>query len=214
VPPSFEASAQRSGWQDLALGLVRGPVTSLLLILLAIALVGMADYPARVHARRVRRWAWRIGLGLSHLVVQAAAVVASALLAIRLAEHVPTRLGFTVSTSVLDALAGGLASAFVLGAYFAVTNTLPGLLVHGNEAFSAGRIHGYKNFLRLHIDPEGRLTVYALGIDHVPNSWTPNPAATPATDDPSNPGWDPEKPWLVPTTGEPRVRLVDRIILG
>jgi hypothetical protein len=214
VPPTFEVSAQRSGWDDLSLGLVRGPVTSLVLILLAIALIGLADYPARLHAHRVRKWACRIALGLAHLGVQAAAVVGVALLSIRLAERVPTRVGFTLSTSLIDAVVGGIASAFVLGAYFALTNTLPGLRIHGNEAFSAARLHGYKNFLRLHIDEGGQLTVYALGIDQVPTAWKPNPSATAATDDPSNPAWDPELPWLVPQTGEPRVHLVDRIILG
>jgi hypothetical protein len=178
------------------------------MILLGVALIGLADYPARLHDRRVRKWICRGLLGLAHLVVQIAAVLGVALLSINLAERVPTRFGFTLSTSVIDAVLGGIASAFVLGAYFALANMLPGLRVHGNETFSAARLNGYKNFLRLHLDEQGRLTVYALGIDHVSQSWTPNPDAT------DDPGDDPEKPWLVPQGTPPAVHLVDRIILG
>ena len=36
------------------------------------------------------------------------------------------------------------------------------------EAFSALRIAGYKNVLRLHIAPEGTLRVYAIGLRAVP----------------------------------------------
>jgi hypothetical protein len=208
VPPTFEASAQRSGWEDLLLGMVRSPAAALVMILLGIALIGLADYPARLHDHRVRKWICRGLLGLTHLAVQIAAVLGVALLSINLAERVPTRFGFTLSTSLIDAVLGGIASAFVLGAYFALANMLPGLRVHGNETFSAARLNGYKNFLRLHLDEEGRLTVYALGIDHVSQSWMPNPDAT---DDPDD---DPEKPWLVPQASPPAVHLVDRIILG
>lgn len=38
---------------------------------------------------------------------------------------------------------------------------------HANEAFSALRIENYKNFLRLHINKAGNLTVYPVGIDNV-----------------------------------------------
>ena len=212
-PPTFEASAQHSGWSDLGLGLIRNPLSSVMVILLGAALIGLAESPVRLRDHRVLKWVCRAALGLMHLVVQAAAVVGVALLSIGLAEHVPTRIGFTLSTSILDALLGGVASAFVLGAYFAVTSTTRGLRLHGNETFSAARLNSYKNFLRLHIDENGDLTVYALGIDRVPTdkldkSWKPNPDAT---DDPDD---DPEKPWLVPQGPPPRVHLVDRIILG
>jgi hypothetical protein len=213
VPATFETSAQRSGWNDLWLGLVRNPFSALLLILLAVGLIGLAEAPARLRDHRVRKWICRGALGLVHLLVQTTAMVGVALLSIRIAERVPTRFGFTLATSVLDALLGGIASAFVLGAYFALASTLPWLRVHGNEAFSAARINSHKNFLRLHIDEDGRLTVYVLGVDRVPTdqvarSWKPNPDASDHPDD------DPEKPWLVPTGPPARVHLVDRIILG
>merc|ERR1712110_430800 len=42
---------------------------------------------------------------------------------------------------------------------------------HLDEAFSSLRIEDYKNFLRLHIDKTGTLTMYAVGIDKVPKDW-------------------------------------------
>jgi hypothetical protein len=78
----------------------------------------------------------------------------------------------------------------VFGAYLAAANGLPGLRAHGNETFASARITGYKNFLRMHVDREGRLTVHALGIEHAIGDWRP---------DPDND--DPEASWLVPTSG-------------
>jgi hypothetical protein len=210
---TFAESAQDSGWRDLSLGLIRNPLALFLVIVLAAALIGLADVPTRLREHRVRRWISRASLGLVHLLVQASAAIGVALLSIRLAGPVPTRFGFNAASSAIDALLGGIVSAFLLGAYFAVTNTVRRLRVHGNEAFSAARLNGHKSFLRLHIDRRGHLTVYALGIDRVPtepvaSSWKVNPDAS---DDPDD---DPEKPWLVPDGPGPKVRLVDRIILG
>lgn len=44
---------------------------------------------------------------------------------------------------------------------------------HDNEAFSALRIEDYKNFLRLHINDSGDLTIYPLKIDKVQRDWKP-----------------------------------------
>lgn len=213
---TFATSAQKSGWRDLSLGLIRNPLALFLVIVLAAALIGLADVPVRLREHRVRRWIARASLGLAHLAVQATAAIGVALLSIRLAEPVPSRFGFNAATSVIDAILGGVVSTFLLGTYFAVTNTVRRLRVHGNEAFCAARLNSYKNFLRLHIDDRGRLTVYALGVERVPNdpvprSWKVNPEAT---GDPDDPAFDPEKPWLVPAGRAPRVRLIDRIILG
>jgi len=68
---------------------------------------------------------------------------------------------------VLVAMAGVgySASAFLVGFYLLVSFNVMGR--HANEAFSALRIENYKNFLRLHINKAGNLTVYPVGIDNV-----------------------------------------------
>ncbi len=42
---------------------------------------------------------------------------------------------------------------------------------HGNEAFSSLAIQDWKQFLRLHIDEQGTLTIYPIGIPRVPRKW-------------------------------------------
>ncbi len=200
---SFEDSAQGSGWDDLLLGMFRNPPGALTLIGLAVGLIGLAEAPARFHDGRIRKWICRGALGLIHLGAQVATVLGVSLLSIELADRVAPDTGFTFATSVIDAVLGGLASAFVLGAYFALANTLPGLRVHGNETFSAARIDSYKNFLRMHVDEHG-LTIYALGIDRVATSWEPHPDGDAA---------HPEAPWLVAREGAPKVRLVDHVFV-
>ncbi len=62
---------------------------------------------------------------------------------------------------------GYFVSGFLMGAYLFVS-----LLVfrrHANEAFSALHWRHYKNFVRLHIDREGTLAIYPVGIRRVPS---------------------------------------------
>ena len=50
---------------------------------------------------------------------------------------------------------------------------------HQNEASSSLHIPDWKNFLRMIIDPSGKLTIYAIGIRRVPRQWTnDNPPAS------------------------------------
>jgi hypothetical protein len=210
VAPSFASAARHSGWRDLTLGLIRNPLASILLVVLGIALIALAEPPAWLCHHRWWKWAFRVGLGTVHLAVHTVAIVAVSLASIRLAERFTHGFWFSFTSSVLDAAIGGVVSAVVLGGYFALTNMVPGLEVHGNEAFSAARISSYKNFLRLHIAPDGTLTIRALGIDGVATDWQLNPDtgdagdAGPADD-------DPEQPWLVPRGSPARVHLIDEI---
>ncbi len=42
---------------------------------------------------------------------------------------------------------------------------------HSNEAFSTLAVEDWKHFLRLHIDADGSLTIYPVGIRRVPRKW-------------------------------------------
>ena len=48
------------------------------------------------------------------------------------------------------------------------------LHVHFDEAFSALRIPHFKSFLRLHIDTDGALEIFALGLRKIPRKWELN----------------------------------------
>jgi hypothetical protein len=67
------------------------------------------------------------------------------------------------------AVGGAVLAPVILGLYLLVSLNL--LRRHGNEAFSALRIQDWKSFLRLHIDEQGRLTIYPVGIKRVPRRW-------------------------------------------
>ena len=69
--------------------------------------------------------------------------------------------------------------------------------VNVNELFAGQGIEGYKGFIRLHIDPDGDLTLYVVGLDRVSHSWRANPDGVPSA------------PWI-----EPRRPLRPRLVDG
>ena len=73
----------------------------------------------------------------------------------------------------VSALLAGITSATIFGIYLWYAGKyLPEQL---NDAFSAIGIERYKNFVRLHIDREGTLRAYPVGLRNVPRSWGLNP---------------------------------------
>jgi hypothetical protein len=96
--------------------------------------------------------------------------------------------------------AGALLGPLVLGLYLLVS--LNGFRRHGNEAFSSLRIQDYKNFLRMHVEPD-RLTIYPIGVERVPRRWR------------SDPGAGPGEPLIVPAEGEIAPHLIEEpIVIG
>jgi hypothetical protein len=83
-------------------------------------------------------------------------------------------LSFLSITQVLAAntlifIVGWLIGPFILGLYLLIS--LNGFGRHENEAFSSLRIQDWKHFLRLHLDRDGKLTIYPIGIRVVPKEW-------------------------------------------
>lgn len=60
-------------------------------------------------------------------------------------------------------------AGIVLGAYLFLANRLFGS--HDNETFAALRIEDCKHFLRMHVRREGRLAIYAVGLQYVARDW-------------------------------------------
>jgi hypothetical protein len=69
----------------------------------------------------------------------------------------------------LICIGGYVLGAFIMGLYLLVSMNVFGR--HSNEAFSSLAIQDWKNFLRLHIDENGDLTIYPIGIRRVPRRW-------------------------------------------
>lgn len=64
---------------------------------------------------------------------------------------------------------GWIAGSFVFGLYLFISQYFFGR--HNEESFSAARIQDYKNFLRLHIAKDGRLTIYPIKLERAPRRW-------------------------------------------
>jgi hypothetical protein len=185
------------GFADLLLGLVRDPFSLFLVLSLAGALVGFAKPPPAIRAGWLRL-AVRALMGLAHAAAQVATVAAVSLLAIDVVDLVTDQESSPLA-AVVAFVVGGVAGGAVFGAYLALAN-LPARGSHGNEAFSAMRRTRYKNFLRLHVRPDGGLTVYAIGVDKVCKRWRFAPEA------------DSTASWLTPEPGaEPQPHVIDRV---
>jgi Calcineurin-like phosphoesterase len=71
--------------------------------------------------------------------------------------------------AVLICVGGYVLGSLIMGLYLLVSMNVFGR--HSNEAFSSLAIPDWKNFLRLHIQQNGDLTIYPIGIRRVPRRW-------------------------------------------
>jgi len=72
---------------------------------------------------------------------------------------------------------GGIAAATLMGVYLYVTNTFSAL--NADSGFSSNRIEDYKNFMRFHINTQGELTIYPVGIPKIEQNWCLNKNGSP-----------------------------------
>lgn len=143
---------------------IRDPLNGMWLV----AIVGGFIFFTDTHVR-----SWRILGGAFHAVLHLAAAFAVGWLALRFTtEALDLRYG-TISQLITSGLIvfvlGGPVGAFILGAYLFVSIRVFGR--HSTEAFSSLRIQDYKQWLRLRISADGRLTIHAIAIDRVPRRW-------------------------------------------
>lgn len=103
-------------------------------------------------------------------------------------------LGFA---ALAAAVVLGLASCFMLALYIA---TSPSRLVHG-WLFAAQAIEDLKGFVRIRIDPEGRLTLYPIVVDTICRDWALVEGVEPGTARP------------VPAGGLPQAYLVEEPVV-
>jgi hypothetical protein len=166
IRPSGEvdAGAMPGLWLDL--------VTSRWFVFAALILLG-----ALVLFAAGRSLLQKVPLGAAHAVPQLLmlswAVVFSAWL---LALPGDWSMRFPLLVAALTALVASLPGAWLLGLYLAVCDWVFGthrplfgdpLDRHANEAFACQGIADWKNFLRLHIGPEGTLTIFPVGVERV-----------------------------------------------
>ena len=207
---TFAEAAEGWGWSDMAGGMFRTALSALVLLVLFGGLWAFAKAPPWAPRGAVNKLA-RSALAVVHAAAQLATIATSALAAVTVADAIAGGTSGVMDTVVFAVIAsvavfgiGGAACSVVVGAYLAFAIGLPGLRAHANEAFAAARITSYKNFLRIHIDRTGALTVYALGIDRAVKRrhWRAVPEADST-----------EAAWIAPARGEPRSRLIEKVTI-
>jgi len=81
----------------------------------------------------------------------------------------------TISAPMFAVLAGavivfaGVAGATLVGAYLTISDRFFGW--HTNEVFAAQSLIDYRNFVRMHISPDGLLSLFPIGLRRVPRKW-------------------------------------------
>jgi hypothetical protein len=109
-------------------------------------------------------------------------------------DTVPQVLLFIVEMLVIGGFLGGV----LMAVYFLLCSVVGRF--HTNEVFSSQRIADYKNFLRLHIDSTGNLTIYSVGVREVVKKWRFNAGAQNG------------QPWFEPDGGQQiKAELIERI---
>jgi hypothetical protein len=180
------------GIGDLLQALWESPTAFLLSLLVLASLVGMVRFAHDASGLG------RVLLGLAHSALQVASV-AGVMIA---ASYLSSAAGLDGVWSLLAFLGlvwllGGISGMVGMAGYLWATGCLG---LHGTEAYAPLHHQDLKHVLRLHIQADGALTIYPIGIDRVGRKWTLRPDA---------PAY---APWFAPDRGEPASHLIEQPI--
>ncbi len=180
------------GLGDLLLALWESPTSFLLSLLMVVSLAGMVRFAHDASGAR------RFMLGMIHSTLQLAGVAGVMIAASWLSSVFGLRGVWSLIAFIgLVGLVGGIGGMVGMSAYLWATNCLG---LHGTEGYASLHHQDLKHFLRLHIQADGVLTVYPIGIDRVARKWTLCPDA-PA-----------HEPWFAPQGSEPEPHLIEKPI--
>ncbi|HJT68353.1 MAG TPA: metallophosphoesterase [Pyrinomonadaceae bacterium] len=162
-----------------ASGVINSPLSLFIVILTVVGFIFFTDTHSKIY-----RWLMGGLHGVAHVLGAFFVAIAAALFTEKLSGgDWIWRLGwfggkdsFAVDIKVVFAgflifVGGFLLGSLIMGAYLLLSLNVFGR--HGNEAFSSLGVEDWKNFVRLHINEEGDLTIYPIGIRRVPRKWKP-----------------------------------------
>ena len=177
------------GVSDLLRAMWESPTAFLLSLLVLASLVGMVRFAHDANG------IGRFLLGLAHSTLQVASV-SGVMLA---ASHLSGAFGSEGAWSLLTFLGlvwllGGISGMLGMAGYLWATGYLG---LHGTEAYAPLHHQDQKHFLRLHIEADGVLTIYPIGVERVGRRWRLCPDA-PA-----------DAPWFAPDGPEPKPHLIE-----
>jgi hypothetical protein len=183
------------GVEDLLQAMWESPTAFLLSLLVLASLVGMVRFAHSASG------IGRVLLGLAHSTLQVASVAGVMLAASHLSSALaPEGVSSVLAFLALVAFLGGISGMVGMAGYLWATGLLG---LHGTEAYAPLHHQDQKHFLRLHIQADGALTVYPIGVDRVGRKWTLRPDA-PA-----------HVPWFASDGPEPEPHLIERpIVIG
>lgn len=164
-------------WKALGITInriIEEPLAGLIVVVLLLGLVFFTDSNSEKY-----KWI----AGLAHGVAHLTAIFLLGWLGYLLSVGLIEKYGIENTTSknsvwflcvvAVCFFGGWIISSIIMGLYLFVSLHIFGR--HDNEAFSALKVEDYKNFLRLHIDASGDLTIYPIKIERVPRGWKPMP---------------------------------------
>ncbi len=136
---------------------------------------------------------WKRLVGAVHGLVHLALIVVTIALVAGILANV-SGAAFLVGFVVLLGVGGGLLGSWLMAAYLLLADKIG---CNTNELFSAQPIRDYKNFLRLHLDSTGTVTVYPLKVERTGRRWR------------LRRGGDQNDPWFEPTDRLIRAELIE-----
>lgn len=180
------------GVGDLLHAMWVSPTAFLLSLLVLASLIGMVRFAHDASG------IGRVLLGLAHSTLQVGSVAGVMLSA----SYLSTAFGRGGVSSLLAFLGlvwllGGISGMVGMAGYLWATGYLG---LHGTEAYAPLHHQDHKHVLRLHIQTDGSLVIYPIGIDRVGRAWTLRPDA-PA-----------HAPWFAPDGPEPKPHLIEQPI--
>lgn len=151
--------------------LVNEPLATLTIIFMLFALAFFTDTNSKIY-----KWVGGILHGLAHLgaifllgwLGYYVSLLVTRKQFIDVNDFTDNLIWFVCVTAV-SVVGGYFIGALIMGVYLFVSLHIFGR--HDNEAFSALKIEDYKNFLRMHIDANGDLTIYPIKVEKVPRKW-------------------------------------------
>ncbi|MDQ2790801.1 MAG: hypothetical protein M3Y73_14265, partial [Actinomycetota bacterium] len=180
------------GLGDVLNAVWESPTFFLLILLVVVSVAGMVRFAH--DARGVHRFL----VGTLHSTMQLASAAGFMIVSSWMSSAFGLRgVWSLVAVLSLIFLVGGIGGMVGMSGYLWVANCFG---LHGTEGYAAQHHQDLKHFLRLHIQTDGALTVYPIGIDRVGRKWTLRPNA-PA-----------HEPWFAPTASEPDPHLIEKPI--
>jgi hypothetical protein len=177
---------------DLPRAVWESPTAFLIILLMIVFLAAMVRFAH--DARGVNRFL----LGLVHSTLQLTSVAGIIILASALSSTHGLRGSWSLVAFLgLVGLLGGIGGTLGMSAYLWGTNCLG---FHANEGYAPLHYQHRKHFLRLHIDSDGALTVFPIGVDRVGLKWKLCPDAPAGA------------PWFAPAGPEPEPHLIEKPI--